>query len=86
MSKLFSGKRYFLKPIKQPTTNDTYINQSFQDIFDTYSKSPSGISSNFSSLNKNNVTVEYSKNYSFIKSPIQILQQIYILKVFLVQL
>ena len=64
MSKLFSGKRYFLKPIKQPTTNDTYINQSFQDIFDTYSKSPSGISSNFSSLNKNNVTVEYSKHYS----------------------
>ena len=73
MSKLFSGKRYFLKPIKQPTTNDTYINQSFQDIFDTYSKSPSGISSNFSSFNKNNVTVEYPKHYSpSYRSPVSL--------------
>ena len=73
MSKLFSGKRYFLKPIKQPTTNDTYINQSFQDIFDTYSKNPSGISSNFSSFNKNNVTVEYPKHYSpSYRSPVSL--------------
>jgi len=73
MSKLFSGKRYFLKPIKQPTTNDTYINQSFQDIFDTYSKSPSGISSNFSFFNKNNVTVEYPKHYSpSYRSPVSL--------------
>ena len=62
MSKLFSGKRYFLKPIKQPSSNDTY--QSMQDILDSYNKSQSGISNNFASFNKNNITVDYPKHYS----------------------
>ena len=62
MSKLFSGKRYFLKPIKQPSSNDTF--QSMQDILDSYNKSQSGISNNFASFNKNNITVDYPKHYS----------------------
>ena len=63
MSKLFSSKKLFLKPIKQ-TLNDDYINQSMQNIIEPYSKQPSGISNNFSSFNKNNVTVEYPRHYS----------------------
>ena len=63
MSKLFSSKKLFLKPIKQ-TLNDDYINQSVQSIIEPYSKQPSGISNDFSSFNKNNVTVEYPRHYS----------------------
>ena len=63
MSKLFSSKKLFLKPIKQSSSND-FINQSMQNIIDPYSKKPQGISSNFSSFNKNNITVEYPRHYS----------------------
>ena len=73
MSKLFSGKRYFLKQIKQPNENDTYTNQSMQDIIDSYSKNSPGISNNFSSFNKNNVTLEYQKHYSpSFRSPVSL--------------
>ena len=73
MSKLFSSKRYFLKPIKEPNTNDTYSNQSMQDILDSYTKNPSGISNNFSSFNKNNITVDYPKHYSpSYRSPVSL--------------
>ena len=61
MSKLFSGKKYFLKPIKQ--SNESYVNQSMQNILDAYSKNQ-GISKDFSSFNKNNMTVDYPKHYS----------------------
>ena len=37
MSKLFSSKKFFLKPIKQTLNND-YINQSMQNIIDPYNK------------------------------------------------
>ena len=71
MSKLFSGKRYFLKPIKQPSTNETY--QSMQDILDLYNKNQPGISNNFSSFNKNNITVDYPKHYSpSFRSPVSL--------------
>ena len=63
MSKLFSGKRYFLKSIKQ-NNNEPYSNQSMKEIIDSYSNSPPGISNNFSSFNKNNVTLDYQKHYS----------------------
>ena len=63
MSKLFTSKKFFLKPIKQQSSND-YINQSMQNINDPYSKQPSGISNNFSSFNKNNMTVEYPRHHS----------------------
>ena len=73
MSKLFSGKRYFLKPIKQQNNNDSYVNQSMQDILDSYTKSQSGISNNFSSFNKNNITVDYPKHYSpSYRSPVSL--------------
>ena len=62
MSKLFSGKKFFLKPIKQ--SNESYVNQSMQNILDAYSKNQSGISKDFSSFNKNNITVDYPKHYS----------------------
>jgi len=65
MSKLFSSKKYFLKPIKQLNdNNETYINQSEQNILDSYTKNQPGISNNFSSFNKNNITVDYPKHYS----------------------
>ena len=48
MSKLFSSKRFYLKPVKQPS-NDDYINQSMKNIIDLYSKQSQGISNNFSS-------------------------------------
>ena len=51
MSKLFSGKRYFLKSIKQ-NNNEPYSNQSMKEIIDSYSNSPPGISNNFSHLTK----------------------------------
>ena len=63
MSKLFTSKKLFLKPIKQQSPND-YINQSMQNINDPYSNQPSGISNNFSSFNKNNMTVEYPRHHS----------------------
>ena len=63
MSKLFSGKRYFLKSIKQ-TNNEPYSNRSIQEIIDSYSNNPPGINNNFSSFNKNNETVDYPKHYS----------------------
>ena len=73
MSKLFSGKRYFLKPIKQPNNNDSYANQSMQDIIDSYTKNQPGISNNFSSFNKNNITVDYPKHYSpSYRSPVSL--------------
>ena len=62
MSKLFSGKKYFLKPIRP--SGDSYVNQSMQNILDIYSKNQSGISKDFSSFNKNNITVDYPKHYS----------------------
>ena len=62
MSKLFSNKKYYLKPIKQ--NNESYINQSMQNILDSYSKSQQGISKDFSSFNKNNITIDYPKHYS----------------------
>ena len=63
MSKLFSSKKFFLKPIKQTLNND-YINQSMQNIIDPYTKQSQGISNNFSSFNKNNVTVDYPRHFS----------------------
>ena len=63
MSKLFSSKKFFLKPIKQPTTND-YLNQSMQNMIDPYTKQPSNVNNNFSSFNKNNITMEYPRHYS----------------------
>jgi len=63
MSKLFSSKKFFLKPIKQTLNND-YINQSMQNIIDPYTKQPQGISNNFSAFNKNNITVDYPRHYS----------------------
>ena len=73
MSKLFSGKRYFLKPIKQQNSSDSYVNQSMQDILDSYTKNQSGISNNFSSFNKNNITVDYPKHYSpSYRSPVSL--------------
>ena len=63
MSKLFSSKKYFLKPIKQSNNND-YINKSMQNLIDPYSKSNQGITNNFSSFNKNNITVDYPRHYS----------------------
>ncbi len=73
MSKLFSGKRYFLKPIKQQNNNDSYVNQSMQDILDSYTKNQPGISNNFSSFNKNNITVDYPKHYSpSYRSPVSL--------------
>ena len=63
MSKLFSSKRFYLKPVKQPS-NDDYINQSMKNIIDPYSKQSQGISNNFSSFNKNNITMEYPRHYS----------------------
>ena len=73
MSKLFTNKRYFLKPIKEPNINDTFGNQSMQDILDSYTKNPSGISNNFSSFNKNNITVDYPKHHSpSYRSPVSL--------------
>ena len=73
MSKLFSGKRYFFKPIKQQNNNDSYVNQSMQDILDSYTKNQPGISNNFSSFNKNNITVDYPKHYSpSYRSPVSL--------------
>jgi len=63
MSKLFSSKKFFLKPIKQTLNND-YINQSMQNIIDPYTKQSQGISNNFSSFNKNNITVDYPRHFS----------------------
>ena len=63
MSKLFSAKKLILKPIRQTINND-YLNQSMQSIIEPYSKGNQGISSNFSSFNKNNITMDYSRHYS----------------------
>ena len=63
MSKLFSSKKFFLKPIKQKSSVD-YINQSMQNINEPYSKQSQGINSNFSSFNKNNMTVDYPRHLS----------------------
>ena len=63
MSKLFTSKKLFLKPLKQQSSND-YINQSMQNMNDPYLKQPVGISNNFSSFNKNNMTVEYPRHHS----------------------
>ena len=63
MSKLFTSKKLFLKPLKQQSSND-YINQSMENMDDPYLKQPVGISNNFSSFNKNNMTVEYPRHHS----------------------
>ena len=63
MSKLFSSKRFILKPIKQTISND-YINQSMQNIIDPYSKENPNIANNFSTYNPNNITMEYPRHYS----------------------
>ena len=63
MSKLFSAKRFYIKPVKQPS-NDDYINQSMKSIIDPYTKQTQGITNNFSSFNKNNITMEYPRHYS----------------------
>ena len=63
MSKLFSSKRFILKPIKQNSNND-YINQSMQNIIDPYSKENPNITNNFSTYNPNNITMEYPRHYS----------------------
>jgi len=63
MSKLFSSKKLILKPIRQTINND-YLNQSMQNIIEPYSKGNQSISSNFSSFNKNNFTMDYSRHYS----------------------
>ena len=63
MSKLFSSKRFILKPIKQAMPGDN-LNQSMQNIIDPYPKDYPGITNSFSSFNKNNITVEYPRHYS----------------------
>ena len=63
MSKLFTSKKLILKPIRQTINND-YLNQSMQNIIEPYSKGNQGINSNFSSFNKNNITMDYSRHYS----------------------
>ena len=63
MSKLFSAKRYFLKPIKKTISND-YLNQSFENMIDSYTKENPNIINNFSSSNPNNITMEYPRHYS----------------------
>ena len=63
MSKLFTSKKLFLKPLKQQSSND-YMNQSMENMNDPYLKQPVGISNNFSSFNKNNMTVEYPRHHS----------------------
>ena len=63
MSKLFSPKRFYIKPVKQPS-NDDYINQSMKSIIDPYTKQSQGITNNFSSFNRNNITMEYPRHYS----------------------
>ncbi len=63
MSKLFSSKKLILKPIRQTMNND-YLNQSMQNIIEPYTKGSQSISSNFSSFNKNNITMDYSRHYS----------------------
>ena len=63
MSKLFSSKKLILKPIRQTMNND-YLNQSMQNIIEPYTKGSQSINSNFSSFNKNNITMDYSRHYS----------------------
>ncbi len=73
MSKFFSDEIYFLKQITQPNINDTFTNQSMQDILDNYTINQPGISNNFDSLNKNNITIEYPKHYSpSFRSPVSL--------------
>ena len=64
MQKLFSNKRYFLKPIKGENNNDSYNNKGLKDILDPFTKESLEIKNNFSSFNKNNITVDYQKHYS----------------------
>ena len=63
MSKLFTSKKYQLKPIKQPIPNNI-IDQSMQNTIDPYLKNPQGIIDNFSLYNKDNISTEYSRHYS----------------------
>ena len=64
MQKLFSNKRYFLKPIKGENNNDSYNNKGLKDILDPFTKESLEVKNNFSSFNKNNITVDYQKHYS----------------------
>ena len=75
MSKLFSSKKFFLKPIKQSSNNNN-INQSMQNIIDPYSEQSQGINNNFSSFNRNNITVEYPRHYSPLNRSVQSLPPI----------
>ena len=64
MQKLFSNKRYFLKPIKGENNNDSYNNKGLKDMLDPFTKESLEIKNNLSSFNKNNITVDYQKHYS----------------------
>ena len=64
MQKLFSNKRYFLKPIKGENNNDSYNNKGLKDMLEPFTKESLEIKNNFSSFNKNNITVDYQKHYS----------------------
>ena len=74
MSKLFTNKKYYIKPSNlRNSSDDPYINQSMQNIIDSYSKNVSDINSNISSFNKNNVTMDYQKHYSpTTRSPVSL--------------
>ena len=64
MQKLFSNKRYFLKPIKGENSNDSYNNKGLKEMLDPFTKESLEMKNNFSSFNKNNITVDYQKHYS----------------------
>ena len=64
MQKLFSNKRYFLKPIKGENNNDSYNNKGLKEMLDPFTKESLEMKNNFSSFNKNNITVDYQKHYS----------------------
>ena len=61
MSKLFSSKKFMLKPIIKTINND-YVNKSMQNIMEPYSKENHNITSNFSGFNQNNITMEYPRH------------------------
>ena len=64
MQKLFSNKRYFLKPIKGENNNDSFNNKGLKEMLDPFTKESLEMKNNFSSFNKNNITVDYQKHYS----------------------
>ena len=66
MSKLFSGKKYFLKPVKGTGNKNMNINQSIPEVTDLYSKKDQTINHNIvnTTPNKNNMTIDSPKHYS----------------------